>query len=145
MSAIDPILSQVSDLLAGQELAVLATENSAQPYASLVAFAVSPDLRLVYFATSRDTRKFANMTANANVALLMDDRAAAAGDFSAGVAVTVLGVARELTGTELTSASDLFLSRHSRLAEFVTGFGCALMAVSVRSYVLVNRFQQVSV
>lgn len=143
MSTEKTILSTVRYLLADQLLAVLATENSCQPYASLVAFAVSPDLRQVYFATRRTTRKFTNMTANANVALLMDDRAAAAGDFSKGIAVTVLGVAKEITGKERDSAADLFLARHPNLADFAAETDCALMAVSVRSYVLVDRFQRV--
>jgi len=48
-------------LLRSQLLAVLSTQNQGQPYASLVAFASSDDLKSLYFATSRSTRKYANL------------------------------------------------------------------------------------
>ena len=41
------------DLLQQQLHAVLATADEAGPYASLVAFAASPDLRQLVFATGR--------------------------------------------------------------------------------------------
>lgn len=49
-------------LLRSQPLAVLTTQNQGQPYASLIAFASSDDLKSFYFATTRSTRKYANLS-----------------------------------------------------------------------------------
>jgi len=67
MKESDTILTQMRELCASQHLAVLATEDCGHPYTSLVAFAVTDDLRRFFFATNRDTRKFANMQSNRHV------------------------------------------------------------------------------
>jgi hypothetical protein len=48
----------MQDLLAAQPLGVLATSMAGQPYTSLVAFVADADLRQVWFATERATRKY---------------------------------------------------------------------------------------
>jgi nitroimidazol reductase NimA-like FMN-containing flavoprotein (pyridoxamine 5'-phosphate oxidase superfamily) len=48
-------------LLARQKLGVLATGETLSPYQNLVSFAVSKDLKHIYFATGVDTRKHANL------------------------------------------------------------------------------------
>ena len=64
----------VQELLYSQRLAVLATHAGGQPYTSLVAVAPTPDLTLLLLATTRATRKFANIMADLRVALLIDSR-----------------------------------------------------------------------
>jgi hypothetical protein len=46
----------------------------AQPYASLMAFAATDDLKRLLFATERNTRKYANLVSNPRAALLVDNR-----------------------------------------------------------------------
>ena len=54
----------IEALFSGQRLAVLSTCSSdGHPYASLVCVVAEADLSGIYFATSRATRKFANLTA----------------------------------------------------------------------------------
>jgi len=137
------VLPQLQELFAAQRLAVLATDHGGHPYASLVAFAVSTDLRELFFATTRDTRKFANLQANPRVSLLIDNRANQVKDFSAAVAVTVLGSSTELTGPSRLAGADFYLAKHPHLAEFVDAPSCALMRVQVQSFFLVSRFQNV--
>ncbi len=43
----------IRDLFRTQKLAVLPTQNSGQPYASLVCFVASEDLKHLYFATRK--------------------------------------------------------------------------------------------
>jgi nitroimidazol reductase NimA-like FMN-containing flavoprotein (pyridoxamine 5'-phosphate oxidase superfamily) len=62
----------IRDLFGTQKLAGLSTQNSGQPYASLVAFVASADLKHLYFATARTTRKHNNLTVDPRVAMLMD-------------------------------------------------------------------------
>ncbi len=133
----------VRNLLSSQLLAVLATQMSGQPYTNLVAFAASADLKEVLFATARATRKFANLTAEPRVSLLMDDRSNAAADFGQAAAVTVMGAAAEVLGPDREARLPLYLQKHPNLEEFVTAPTCALIRVKVEKYILVTRFQEV--
>ena len=130
-------------LCLGQPLAVLATVSGAAPYASLVAIAMTPDLRRLYFATPRATRKAANLAGNRQVALLLDNRSNRLTDFTRGAAATILGSADELHGTGRISGLDFFLGRHPHLTEFTASPGTALFVVTVTRISLVTRFQQV--
>ena len=49
------------DLFASQRFAVLATDDCGQPFASLMAFAVTEDLRQIVVLTDRHRRKFSNL------------------------------------------------------------------------------------
>lgn len=139
----EAIVGQVRDLLQSQQLAVLATHNQGQPYASLVAFAATGDLREIYFATSRSTRKYANLTADPRVAMLVDSRSNEVSDFHQAAAATMVGEAREVGERERDSISRIYLSRHPHLEEFVGSPTCALLRVRVRTYFVVSKFQNV--
>jgi nitroimidazol reductase NimA-like FMN-containing flavoprotein (pyridoxamine 5'-phosphate oxidase superfamily) len=130
-------------LLTTQKLAVLSTQGSGQPYASLVAFAASGDLGHLYFATARTTRKFHNLAADPRVAMLMDSRSNDDADIHAAMAVTATGTAREVGEPEREPAAQLFLAKHPYLRDFVQAPSCALIRVEVGAYTLVSRFQQV--
>jgi len=104
-------------LCASQPLAVLTTDAGSGPYASLVAVTVTLDLRQLYFATLRATRKWANLAGNRHVSLLIDNRSNQVTDFSRAAAATVIGIAEELSGTELETGLAIFLGRHPHLAE----------------------------
>jgi nitroimidazol reductase NimA-like FMN-containing flavoprotein (pyridoxamine 5'-phosphate oxidase superfamily) len=130
-------------LLSSQRLAVLATQMSGQPYTSLVAFAAAEDLKEILLATTRATRKFANLMADPRVSLLIDDRSNEEADFGQASAVTVLGAAAEVLGPEREARLPLYLNKHPYLEEFVTAPTCALIRVKVEKYIMVTRFQEV--
>ena len=134
----------VGRLLNSQRFGVLSTQSDAGPYCSLVAFWSAEDLSHVTFATMRDTRKFANLTAHPRVALLFDDRSNHDQDVERATAVTAMGEARELTdGVARAAAAAGFLVKHPQLSEFVDSPGCALVHVDVDVYYVVTRFQNV--
>jgi len=133
----------LTNLLTGQRLAVLSTQMSGQPYSNLIAFVAVPDMKEILFATDRATRKFANLTAEPRVSLLVDDRRHLETDFQEASAVTVLGTAAELLEPERQRYLQLYLQKHPHLREFVTGPTCALIRVTVAKYILVTRFQEV--
>ncbi len=137
------IQKQIRDLFGSQNLAVLATQNNEQPYASLVAFAASEDLKYLYFVTPKTTRKFANLTANARVALLINSSTNQTADFHQAIAVTAVGEADEITGAEREQRLSLYLAKHPYLEEFAQSPTCALVRVTARSYYLVKNFQKV--
>ena len=90
---IQPVLR---DLFRSQRFAVLATDDEGQPFASLMAFAATEDLRQIVVLTERARRKFANLKANSSVALLIDDRENKGSDTQDSVAVTALGEAQDV-------------------------------------------------
>jgi heme iron utilization protein len=133
----------VQSLLESQRLGVLSTLMSGRPYSNLIAFAATDDLRDIFFATTRATRKFANLSADPRVALLMDNRSNQETDFGEASAVTVLGTAEEVLGPEREKYLQFYLKKHPYLEEFVTAPTCALVRVKVEKYIMVTQFQEV--
>ncbi len=131
-------------LFESQKLAVLATQDRGQPHTSLVAFAATDDLKHLVFATARATRKFTHITADARVAMLVDDRSDHDPGFQKTVAVTAVGKGSEAGGDRRRSFVDLYLNRHPHLKEFIESPDCAIVDVSVETYYLVSSFQEVT-
>ena len=134
---------RIHDLLRRQRLGVLSTSGEAGPYASLVAFAVTDDLAGILFATTRSTRKFANLSTNPSAAFLVDDRANDTRDFRRALAVTATGTAAELHGDDRAAMRTRYLAKHPYLKEFVDAPTCALVRLTVGVYYAVRRFQNV--
>ena len=133
----------VKELLLSQRLAVLSTQSEKEPYGNLVAFAVSEDLKNLFFATARKTRKFTNILANPLVSLVMDNRSNRPSDFQDTVVVTALGRAEEMKESEKRKMLAFFLFRHPDLRAFATSPDCALIEVRVEKYIIVSHFQEV--
>ena len=139
----EQLRQNITQLLAGQRLAVLATSEHGRPYASLIAFHSSPDLRFIYFATSRATRKYRNLVTEPRVALLIDSRSNQEADFHRAAAVTILGKSIELDGKEKSANAEPFLTKHPHLREFIESPTTAFFAARPENYVYVSRFQEV--
>lgn len=143
MEDIQAVKGQIKDLFLTQRLAVLSTQRGGQPYTTLVAFAASQDLEDLYFATTRATRKYANLKADSRVAMLMDNRSNEVSDFRWAMAVTAVGRAEEVQAQEQEKVMAIYLAKHSHLRDFVGSPSCAMFRVRVRTYYMVNRFQEV--
>jgi nitroimidazol reductase NimA-like FMN-containing flavoprotein (pyridoxamine 5'-phosphate oxidase superfamily) len=133
----------IRELLGSQKLAVLGTHNKGQPYANLIAFAASHDLKSLYFVTARATRKYANIEADARVTVLIDNRSNQESDFSQAAAVTATGTAKEVVDSKLNEVLAIYLAKHPMLKNFVQSPSCSLLQVKVETYYLVRRFQNV--
>ena len=133
----------IRSLLSLQRLGVLGTSSETGPYASLVAFAATGDMRHILFATSRATRKYANLKRDSRVSLLVDSRSNREADFRLATAATVTGTARETTGAEKRMCLRMFLRKHPNLKDFAASPSCALFRIRARKYYVVNRFQEV--
>ena len=143
MTDIAEVWATIRELLEFQRLAVLSTQDHIQPYSNLVAFAATPDLKYLLFATTRATRKYANLLAHSRVSILIDNRTNEIADFAEAAAVTVLGRASEVHGDERSQNLKIYLNRHPYLEDFVTSPNCALFSVKVERYIMVTRFQDV--
>jgi nitroimidazol reductase NimA-like FMN-containing flavoprotein (pyridoxamine 5'-phosphate oxidase superfamily) len=134
----------IGALFGTQKLAVLSTHEAGQPYSSLVAFVATEDLKHLYFATARNTRKYRNLDIDPRVSMLMDSRSNTNSDIHTTIAVTVTGTAAEVQGQEKNEVEGLYLSRHPYLRDFIGAESCALMRVAVETYYLVSHFQEVT-
>jgi nitroimidazol reductase NimA-like FMN-containing flavoprotein (pyridoxamine 5'-phosphate oxidase superfamily) len=134
----------VHDLLRSQRFAVLSTESDTGPYASLIAFWAADDLTHVVFSTMRATRKFNYLATHPRVALLFDNRSNRDVDVRQSMAVTAMGLAREVVdGDARAAAVDEYLAKHPHLASFVASPGCAIVKVDIEAYYVVTHFQSV--
>ena len=133
----------IRELFESQKLAVLGTQSEGQPYANLIAFAASHDLKSLYFVTARATRKYANIEADARATVLIDNRSNQESDFSQAAAVTATGTAKEVLDSKRDEVLVIYLAKHPMLKDFVQSPSCALLQVKVETYYLVRRFQNV--
>lgn len=139
-----PIIpSDIKRLLQTQKLAVLATHRQGLPHLSLVAFATARAGRELLFATTRTSRKFANLQTDGRAAMLLDSRTNQEADFHLGQALTATGTVTECADSDRSAWLELFLGKHPHLQEFVHSPSCALMSMQVQVYTLVSRFQEV--
>jgi uncharacterized protein YhbP (UPF0306 family) len=144
LDAQETVRRHIETLLSGQRLATLSTCSAeGHPYASLVAFDADPDLSGMIFATSRATRKFANLSHQARAAMLVDNSGNVKSDIYAAMAVTALGVTTELSGAAQDEAVARYLLKHPHMATFVQAPSTAVLRLAVDVYYLVNRFQKV--
>ena len=134
---------RLGELFRSQNLAALSTHREGQPYASLVAFYAADDLKHIYFVTPRTTRKFANLTADDRVAVMVNSSINTASDFHRAISVTAIGKAQAIAGSEKNLILEQYLAKHPHLEEFVRSPSCALVQVDVVSYYMVKNFQNV--
>ena len=146
MDSPEEIKSALRDLFAAQRLAVLAThDDDGQPYASLMAFAATDDLRFLLIATGRPTRKYANLKQHPTVSLLVHNSANMATDIRHAMAVTVSGRASEVPVQHLETARSVYLAKQPHMKAFATSPNTAIIEVSVDRYDVVAHFQDVTI
>lgn len=137
------LADKVRVLFLNQPLAVLSTHADGHPHCSLIAFASTEDLSTLLFATTRATRKYANIVKDPRISLLIDNRSNKVSDFHDAMAVTVIGTACEVSSDDRPSYLPLYLSKHPHLEDFVAAPSSALIGVTVDTYEIVTRFQHV--
>ncbi len=133
---------ELNDLFKRQRYCVLATERDGAPYGNLVAFASTPDLTELMFVTSRDTRKYGNIQANRQVALVIDNRSNEASDLLTGLAVTALGIAEQIPESKREHMRSLYLAKHD-LKPFLDAEDTVLIQMLVQKYIVVSGLDSV--
>ena len=128
-----------------QRHAVLATDAGGQPYTSLVAFALAPDMTGALFATPKKTSKYRNIIKNKNVSLMIDTRYNTAKGYMQSEAITILGSAIPVRrGSKWSELAGVLIKKHSQLEEFIRASSTALVMVSFRKVFHAGGFQKVS-
>lgn len=141
----DPtVRERISRLLDEQPFAVLCTQGEGQPYGSLIAYAISQDLKTATFATPVATWKFRLLSECDRVALVVDSRAKFPDDMMKVEAITATGRAVQLDpGPEFDRWAELLTTRHPQLKSFVSDPSNALFRVDIARYLYISRFQKV--
>jgi hypothetical protein len=142
----DPSLpDRIRRLTTTQPFAVLCTQGDEQPYASLIAFAVTDDLSAAAFSTPVATRKYRLLSQCDRVALLIDSRGEHPDDMMQVEALTATGRAVQVPqGEAFERWAPMLIARHPQLADFVNSPSCALFRIEIVRYFHVTRFQQVN-
>jgi nitroimidazol reductase NimA-like FMN-containing flavoprotein (pyridoxamine 5'-phosphate oxidase superfamily) len=143
MQTRETVEHDIRQLLQSEQLAVLSTEQQGQPYASLVAFAVTAELGNILFGTPKTTRKFSNLTHNPRVAMLINNCLNQAFASDNAVSVTAVGNATEVVDFSRQDLSALFVKKHPHLKAFLGAEDTALVRVRIDRYILVRKFQDV--
>ncbi len=137
-------IDEIRKMSDNQMFAVLATHGESGPFASLVAFAGSRDLKHIIFITPRNTKKYDNILVNGNVTLLIDNRSDRPGSINQISALTITGTA-SVMNNELFMDQWLrmYLSKHPNLNDFVEASSNIAILVEVDTYIYVSKFQEV--
>lgn len=138
----EDVTAGIRELLESELFAVLSTQHAGQPYASLISFAATRDLKQIVFSTTRETRKYSLLEKSPQVALLVDNRSQKPPLINYIQAVTITGQATILP--EKGKWIPLILDKHPYLQEFIENPSTALIVVDVYRYFYVRRFQEVS-
>jgi nitroimidazol reductase NimA-like FMN-containing flavoprotein (pyridoxamine 5'-phosphate oxidase superfamily) len=145
MTTPEQLRHTVRALLDSQFQGVLATQHDRHPYTSLMAFAVTPDLHRIVFATYRATQKHANLLANPYASLLIDNRTNKSADYQDTVAISAEGKVSEVDVAQHGELLQLYLHKHPQLRGFVSAADCILLQLEVESFYVVSQFQNVTV
>lgn len=139
------VLTRLKVLNQRQRHATLATDSTGQPYTSLVAFALTPDLRCVAFGTPKKTTKYRNILRNNRVSLLIDSRSNSPRAYTRAEAVTVIGRAVVLRkGKRRRLITAQLARKHPVLAVFFSSGTTAVIAVEISRIIHVGSFQTVT-
>ena len=126
--------------------AVLATDDNGRPYTSLVAYAITPDLKKVIFTTPKGTRKYKNILNSKHVALLIDNRPKQNKNVMSTEALTITGTAQPVKrGKTRKEFEQIFLEKHPDFEDFVKSATTAIITVDITQCIHVGEFQTITV
>ena len=134
----------ISRLLQKQKFGILSTQGKAQPYASIIGFETTRNLKHLFFATPKATRKYRLLKRCKKVALQVDNRPECKKNYKNIESLTATGNASEIKpGKKHRKVAERLGKRHPYLKEFYTSPSSALIQVSITRYIHVYRFQEV--
>lgn len=144
---VPPLPGPVAAALDRSCLCFLATAAKDAPHLSLMRFTycaglAAPNTEVMVMSTRRNTKKYAMLTENENVALLVHDFAAdASADMTnyeevegrSKFSITLNGTVRVENGALAERYRRIHLARNSTYGQFIVGDDIAIVTVSLRS------------
>lgn len=141
----DVLYRRLRHLFDSQLIAVLSTSKDDQPYVCLVSFVVDEEMDFLIFSTRRNRLKYHHIEANPRVSLIIDDRRNIPVDLHEATSVTIFGIATDTKDEEKGICTDLLLSRHQNLTNFVNHPDTAVIKVDIEKMYVVSDFESVKV
>jgi nitroimidazol reductase NimA-like FMN-containing flavoprotein (pyridoxamine 5'-phosphate oxidase superfamily) len=132
------IQDTIRRVLERNRLAVLATQRNGQPHASLIAFTPLEDLRVLAFATYRDTLKYESIREDRRVAILIEDREGDARRSGRRLVLTAVGEAIKTPEADRQAHVVTHLARHPDMERFLGSPDCEFVRVAVHAYQVVR-------
>lgn len=139
------VIDRLIILNKAQRHAVLATDSDGQPYSSLIAYALTSDIKGIIFATPKSTRKYKNILKNRCVSLLIDTRSNTEKDYMDAESITILGNAYPVRrGKKWSELAEILKKKHPRLTSFIDSHETALVYIEIIKCIHVTKFQTIS-
>lgn len=135
------MLKEMKALAKEKNICVLATVADGKPYCSLMAYVTDENCKKIYMVTHKNTNKYENLMGNPSVSLLIDTRDIS--PRSKAKALTVEDVYTAIESKEKRKkVRAKLLSVHPHLAEFIKHSEAEILCVKIRSFLLLNGFQE---
>jgi nitroimidazol reductase NimA-like FMN-containing flavoprotein (pyridoxamine 5'-phosphate oxidase superfamily) len=134
------MIEVVKQIIQQNDLCVLATTDGDRPHTSLMAYINDDNCQLIYLVTSRDTRKYRNLTANPNISLLIDDREAHPAPQRGRIRSVILnGTAKPVDEARRAKGLlDRFSELRPHLDEIVSDQSVVVVEIAVDSFLLLD-------
>lgn len=140
----DDIRGELKTALGRQLFAVLSTHGeNGPPHSTIVCFRAADDLASILFVTPRTTRKYTLLQERPEATLFFDDRRDDLAELHEIRGIEARGRAEELDSHDLGLYGPLFMRKYPNMKSFVEAPSSAWFLLSVKSYDMVWRFQQV--
>lgn len=134
------MMELMKKLLQENHLCVLATCADNIPHCSFMTYVTNQAADRMYMITRRDSRKYANLTINPQVSLLVDTRSAGnAADAKDLKALTVAGEVTPIADQAVRQeVLDMLVEKHPHLRDLAQHPDAEPLAVTVKSFLLLN-------
>lgn len=134
------MLERMKDIVKGNDLCVLATVSEGKPHCSLMSYITDDECSEIYMISHKQTKKYANLTANPIVSLLIDTRGEERGQKR--IYIKALTISGEFQTINDPGKKDLihekFLRRHPHLGIFLNDPGAELFSIKIKSFQLLD-------
>ncbi len=137
------IQDTIKRVLERNRYAVLSTQRNGQPHASLIAFTPLEGVKVLAFATYRDTLKFESMQADRRVAILIEDREGDANQSERRIVLTAVGEAINTPEADRQALIQTHLRKHPDLGTFLSSPDCEFVRVAIHAYQVVGHIDDV--
>lgn len=145
MNKTDRLKNIIKNISSEELFGVLATSADDAPYTNLIAFVLQDDLKKLFFATPRDTKKFKNITVNEKVSFHIQNTKNSLEDIGKAIGITITGKAAECSKKHFEEAIAVYLLKHPQMKKFIYSLNTAFISVDIERYDVVERFQNVTV
>jgi nitroimidazol reductase NimA-like FMN-containing flavoprotein (pyridoxamine 5'-phosphate oxidase superfamily) len=134
------MLEKMKALAKGNDLCVLATVSEGKPHCSLMSYISDEEVREIYLASHKKTKKYANLMGNPTVSLLIDTREEEKGQRRIYIrALTVNGEFQTINDpVKKGLIREKFLKRHPHLIDFLDDPDAEIFSIRTKSFQLLD-------